>query len=1139
MKKLIITTLLFSAFLFYASIAQKKHSFLQLTPAGKGFVNTRIDNVGYWKRMVDMGYAVANPYVEIHKAMPTGSAILRNGVTSQDSPDVPVTAATFTTQSENSVFVDPMDEDKLLNSNNSTDWDGSTVTIVHGYNYFTSSNAGQFWNGSLNGPENDNLGDPATAISTTGRMYVGGISTNYGQSVSWSENGSAWHEVIVATVPSPGSDMLDKNHLWIDNSLTSPWKGNVYDAWSCFVSGAADENEIELSRSVNNGLSWTTPLNLSMNVHAGSHNQGVNLKTGPDGEVYAAWAIYDSWPGDESSIGFAKSINGGSMFAPATRIISNIKGVRTTGTNKDIRVNSFPCMAVDESNGTTRGNIYVVWANIGVPGINNSADIDVYLIRSTDGGTTWSSPVKVNQDAGGAGKNHFFPWITCDPDNGNIAVIYYDDRNVSSTDCETWISYSYDAGDTWEDMKVSDVSFTPAPIQGLAGGYFGDYLGITSKNMKVYPVWTDNRSGTALSYVSPVNLGPTPNQPYVTYNSYDLAPIVKSGLMNMNYGDSLFLTLGLKNIGDQPSVNTMAYLSCNTNYIQITDSVENYGTMAVGETKTVPNGYSFKVSDTIPDGTRAFFTVRATDGNKTWFSHFSIEAHAPALKILNLSINDSATGNHNGRLDPGESVVITVNTTNTGDFSCPGTWVRLSTLSEGITIPHDSVFLGTLNPGDRRPVHFDLTVADDVSFGSVIDLSCNAYSGLYDIRRTFQETVGMFVEDWETGNFLKFPWILTGDLPWVLTTVSPYEGVYSAKSGPIQDYQVSELKITYISGADDSISFYRKVSSESGYDFLNFYIDNQLQGGWSGEKSWERVSYPVSAGVHNFTWDYQKDIFTTAGEDAAWIDYIAFPPPVLPAVNVPRYDTICVGNPYQTHATVSGNDSIRWTTTGDGSFSNDTLLTPVYIPGTTDIINGSVKLKLTAYGVNGKTIHSTTLAIGGIPVVNISVLPKDTLCTTQTFSLSVEPLPGARYLWTPGGFTTPQISVDTAIAGGIGSHMFRISVTSPFHCSVQDSVKVTYHDCTGIEETLQPFSFSVFPNPSAGDFTLTVNSPTPETVNIRLVNTLNVAVYEEDNVAFSGDFRKNYHLHDLPSGFYSLVIERKGGTLSRRIGIIR
>ena len=75
-------------------------------------------------------------------------------------------------------------------------------------------------------------------------------------------------------------------------------------------------------------------------------------------------------------------------------------------------------------------------------------------------------------------------------------------------DCEAWVSYSVDAGNNWTSMRVSDVSFTPSAIPGLASGYFGDYLGITSKDGIVYPCWTDNRdAGRPMTYVSPFVIG--------------------------------------------------------------------------------------------------------------------------------------------------------------------------------------------------------------------------------------------------------------------------------------------------------------------------------------------------------------------------------------------------------------------------------------------------------------------------------------------------------------------------------------------------------------------------------------------------------------------------------------------------------
>jgi len=299
--------------------------------------------------------------------------------------------------------------------------------------------------------------------------------------------------------------MLDKNHLWIDNSSSSSYDGNLYSGWTRFELLSSDDGHVEISRSANNGASWLSPINVSNSLPAPNDlNQGVNISTGPNGEVYAVWAVYENTSVlDEKAIGFNKSVNGGASFGSASKIITNIKGIRNVGVSKSMRVNSFPSMSVDISGGANNGNIYVVWTNVGTPGINTGTNKSVYIIRSSNGGTTWSTPVKVNQGPFQNGKEAYFPWISCDPVTGFLYIIFYDDRNTSASSCEAWVAISEDAGATWEDFRVSDVSFTPSPIPGLAADYFGDYLGISAYNGRVYPCWTDNRGSNIMTFVSP------------------------------------------------------------------------------------------------------------------------------------------------------------------------------------------------------------------------------------------------------------------------------------------------------------------------------------------------------------------------------------------------------------------------------------------------------------------------------------------------------------------------------------------------------------------------------------------------------------------------------------------------------------
>jgi hypothetical protein len=1105
-----------------------------ITPAGKGKVNTMIDNMGYWRQMVRLGYVNPNPDVVVPKAVFTGSKVVAKGILIQDSPDVCLTETTGVTQSENSIFINPGDDYGILNSNNSTDWDGSFVNNLFGADDRLSEDKGISWAGDVHGVGDENMGDPSVAIGTNGRWYAGKINGRFGQSVSWSaDQGATWHDVTVSSVSSPGMFLLDKNHLWIDNSTTSPFNGNLYDAWTNFATDSPNYNQIELSTSADNGLTWSAPLNISSGVLAGGFCHGVNIQTGPEGEVYCAFSIYDVWPGDESAIGFAKSLNDGTVFNPATRIIDNIKGIRTTGTDKNMRVNSFPSMTVDISNGSHRGNIYLVWANRGVPGVDTGNDIDVYLIRSSDQGSSWSTPIKVNQDPSGLGKEHFFSWITCDPVTGNLCVIYYDDRNVSSTDCETWISYSYNAGDTWTDMKVSDVSFTPTPIPGLAVSYFGDYLGVTSRNRMAYPVWTDNRNGNALSWVSPVNLGPAPNQPFVVYDSYNLTSIQNHNGENMNYSDSLYMTLSLKNEGDQPANSVTAYLSTNSPYVTITDSTELYGDFVPGELKSVANGYSLKVSDSIPDGLRVQFNVRAIDADTTWLSNFRVEAHAPALHITNVVIHDSLHGNNNGHLDPGENVDVVVTLLNSGDFACKNTWTKISSLSDFLTFTSDSVYFDSISPGGNKLAVFNLTVAPDACLYSSADFHILARSGLYHAEKTQPESIGALEEDWESDGFTQFPWTSGGLNPWFIDTIH-YQGKYSARSGITGNNSTSWLRVTSTSGRNDSISFFTKVSSEEGYDWLHFFIDSVPVGQWSGEQNWQRVAYPVTAGLHTYKWWYVTDVSTLVGSNCGWVDNIVFPAPALPLVFAGKDTIDCGGKPILLKGTASAYNSLHWTTLGDGVFSNDTILSPIYTPGSNDVSSGFVTLRLRANGVNGCDESSVHLTMKSVPVVQLTILPNDTVCGGQVIHLLSDTITGGHYLWTPGGFTTPGITVDSSMTGGFGSKEYKLRITNSSNCFALDSARVTFKNCTGVQEITAPME-EVFPNPNKGTFTVKVSNHNPGRMTIRLHNALNSRIVEDKDIEVSGNFVKTYKLRKLPSGIYILTLTDEQGEKNIKI----
>ena len=131
-------------------------------------------------------------------------------------------------------------------------------------------------------------------------------------------------------------------------------------------------------------------------------------------------------------------------------------------------------------------------------------------------------------------------------------------------------------------------------------------------------------------------------------------------------------------------------------------------------------------------------------------------------------------------------------------------------------------------------------------------------------------------EDFETGDFNAFPWEHYGETNWTITSGERYSGTYSAKAGIISHDESTTLlvKLDCVSG---NITFYHKVSSESNFDYLKFYIDGVERDSWSGEKNWAEASFPVTAGTRTFEWTYSKDSADSGGDDTAWIDDIEFP----------------------------------------------------------------------------------------------------------------------------------------------------------------------------------------------------------------------------------------------------------------------
>lgn len=538
MKKLLLLIIITKFLGLPLSFSQDKHKndSVLISPN----VDTRVDNNLYWSKKIKDGLVKIIPRNQgVWNIDYIGSKISSELVKTDESVDIMI-GTEHLMQSENSIFIDPTNITNIvvsMNTGNSRDagFELCRSDVICAVDYNLTQNDGVNWSNSNCNFGNPvvpiNGGDPSAVIGSDGTRYLGYITRPNmdldlyagGQGVSFLPVGNTeWIDVVVSTPPNKIGMLLDKNHLWTDNSSSSEYNGQLYDAWTymdTWFNTDDNDGEIQLYYSHDGGYSWELPDApsdgfISKSVNAGIMNHGVNLHTGPNGEAYAVWAIYDNWPADENAYGFASSFDGGNNWNDALRIVDDIQGIRVSGAGIRTRVNSFPSMAVDLSNGLHRGTIYIVFA-VQTQITFEDYGVDIFLIKSTNEGNTWTEPTQINEDNLWIDyEQSYFPWLSCDPETGILSIVfyhgYYQNQNII-----TKVANSLDGGSTWDEFIISDYSFLPIPLLGTLGAdewaphYFGDYLGIDSHCGMVYPIWTSNLlcERAAESYTSPYQIG--------------------------------------------------------------------------------------------------------------------------------------------------------------------------------------------------------------------------------------------------------------------------------------------------------------------------------------------------------------------------------------------------------------------------------------------------------------------------------------------------------------------------------------------------------------------------------------------------------------------------------------------------------
>jgi hypothetical protein len=602
--------------------------------------------------------------------------------------------------------------------------------------------------------------------------------------------------------------------------------------------------------------------------------------------------------------------------------------------------------------------------------------------------------------------------------------------------------------------------------------------------------------------------------PFVLFESYELND--PNGNDMIDFGELVELGVGLKNVGSQLATGVTVTLSASGEYVSVVDDVEVFGDFAPGETIFIENAFSLFAGANIPD--LYLFTVDVVAiGQSIWNSSFSMMAYAPSFIMGNYTISDPA-GNNNSRLDPGEEATIIFSLENNGHCDAPGSEAELLTSSNYLTITNPACGLGVIGAGEIAEPSFTVTVDPDAPEGTIALLELAVTSGYYHDHSDYSAKIGLIVEDWESGNFNQYNWSTSGHEPWQLVSSNAFEGVYCAKSGDISNNQFSILMLNYHAMIDDTISFYVKVSTESNYDFLKFFIDSDIVGQWSGNSGWQKVSFPVSDGTHNFKWFYDKDEYTSSGSDCVWIDFIELPAAGQSGISAGMNRTVCAGDSFTTEGYAVNYSGVEWTSSGTGFFNDPYVLNSVYNPGAGDITTGQVDLTLSVSFSGNILSDEMTLFINPLPEVYLG--PDQTVYYLDEIELNADN-PGMVYLWSTGENTQ---TIMAGSGGNAGNIIFWTDVTDTDGCTGTDQVVISFVETVGLNETQNEEMISIYPNPNNGFIYLETNFENDARFDLKVLNYTGKLVLEQNGIIPLYGEPIGINLAHLTEGIYFLKI---------------
>ena len=307
-------------------------------------------------------------------------------------------------------------------------------------------------------------GAPMAGYDTNNVVYAGGI--NYGPNgqasrlvlASSLDNGLHWNSpvTVVNDATSP--------QLAIDTNTNSPFCNQIY---VLSLNTISNQQNIAVSRSSDGGKTWTSQE--VVRGLPGALTPG-NVAIASDGTAYMTWSkcTYVSESGCTAQKMFLKkSTDGGATWGARFEIDGTLIGILFGVGNPSYA----PIVAVDNSAGPHAGTLYVIF-----PRATNFIKLGV--VRSTDGGVTWSQPSRITSSFTG---DKFGHWISVAAD-GTVGVTWLDSRQ-DEIHYQPYYATSSDGGVTFTgDQPLSSV--LEMPDEGM--GYLRTHVWVGNA---LYATW--------------------------------------------------------------------------------------------------------------------------------------------------------------------------------------------------------------------------------------------------------------------------------------------------------------------------------------------------------------------------------------------------------------------------------------------------------------------------------------------------------------------------------------------------------------------------------------------------------------------------------------------------------------------------